>query len=284
MRAYLLRRVNLAICPWISDPIIFWDLLGTSRSVVGGSVALRVAVQGSWLPNDLNIFCPRGQLARLSNYLEEKEGYWMFVSGQPRIWNTAVWPKLDVIRGSRSFRKFRRPSLDGSVKKITLIESQDGYAISPIIQSCTLMMNWITAEVVCVGYPVFTLNHKGVMDRRYGSESEGYLRLYERREFSWTRSWDWVFESTHHGAACPGVLRSSDDRMNLVMSFAEEDIWREGRRYWQYPRKVWLIGGVGHLGWCRLTSCASYGMNSAYALGKALRRHYYKASIENWFD
>lgn len=266
VKSYLLRRVQDVLQQWINDPTEFRFHLGMTRSVVGGSAVLGVVLRDSWQPSDLDIYCPYGRTAALAHYLCHDEGYDLVKYINPYLTNTTADDAQTVdIQGITSVTKFKRLFRDGMVRKVDLIESKDAYALSPLVHAdMTLTMNWITGNTVTVGYPLTTFRHFSVWrNETSNSGRKKWRRMYEDRGFGWS-DWDeWETRRVklgHHGASCPGLLRSSDDSLCFRMSFKAchpQSFWQSasGILARQCVHRVWTMHGRNERLICYIATC-----------------------------
>lgn len=284
---YLMRRVHRTLRPWIKNPKSFRRAMGHSRSIVGGSVVLDTVLNNSWHPEDLNVFCPRGQAAKMATYLVREEHYYVDECVKPSDPlpippSTPIPTPIDVMEGVNIIIKLRNPRGKRIVSKISVIESRDGYALSPIVQApSTLTMNWITSDTLSVAYPRYTLRHEAVARMTSSKDFMAWSQKYGKRGFRWIGRGEWRKgrnEAGSHGASCPGLLRRSDDGVCLTMSFASRGNDTENGSHWcrsQYPCRAWTILGTSSLSCCHMSTCPTYRLQTAYELGQMFLRHYY---------
>lgn len=265
VRTYTECRLHIALSPWITHPIEFRDIMRRTRSVISGSFALGLAVRDSWLANDLDIYIPhRTRKFEMVSYLIRREGFHVQAVVTNYTQTTEEeGPNLVLynVAGMTSITKFTKRWPDGKTTNIDLIESIDGYALTPITNfDATWSMNWITADSITVAYPKLTLDHKGVYKKRQRLAAHMHLPVWKTK-YTNERGFD-----TFHimsglvdmpcGALCRPLLRTSTDKHCLSIAFgktAESSM---------YPQKVWGIRGTSRMALCANTACPNFCLNS----------------------
>ncbi|KAJ7209365.1 hypothetical protein C8J57DRAFT_985881, partial [Mycena rebaudengoi] len=133
-------------------------LLLVTDSVISGSVgllALFVSIHQPllFIPNDLDIYTTRHEVAHIVRFLFIHAGYYIDTSHG-----------ADYFRGRHVWRVLRLRRIS-SPTTIKIIVSASAYAVMPIPRfDFTFLMNWIDAHGVFCAYPDATFNYKGVIN------------------------------------------------------------------------------------------------------------------------
>lgn len=75
VKTFVYRRVKSYIEPWIADAQGLFNVMRNCNAVIGGGVALGIAVAGNWNSDDLDIFTKYGDTYRIRTFLVRHEGY-----------------------------------------------------------------------------------------------------------------------------------------------------------------------------------------------------------------
>lgn len=256
VKAYLETRFHNTIRPWIRRPLHFRVLMRRTAMVIGGSVPISMILRESWSPNDLNLYIPRWHMNKVMGHLTEREGYTV---ESYLLADTAGAP-LDT-SAARSFASFIKTS-DNGVARISVTESRDLHAFSPIFQSnSTWAYNWITADAVTVAYPTLTLEKIGLTRCRkplLGQEPTLKWRGRYRNERGFTPINQWEYRERCGqpcGGTCSARIRSTEDTLCLAMTFGEM-----GQRDF-YNRRVWAIAGFSDINPCSNVECPFFSLS-----------------------
>lgn len=201
----------------------------------------------------------------------------------------AHWGSFDIVNGILSatiLSKMFPMGVWGRRVTINVLESRDGYAVSPIIQSdATSGMTWIGADAISVLYPKWTLRRVSTIRKRSQPNPDGggarWLRRLEKvKGFLVLDIWEWhdMRKRMPCGTACPGILRFSDDSKCLSTQFA-----RGGEilgtpfavTQQRLPRRVFTLTGLGSLLCCHSERCPNCRVYKAWEMNKWYRQYYY---------
>lgn len=293
VQLYIMRRVHATLSPWIKVPLDFRDMLRRTRSVVGGSVAVDAVIRDRKIPVDLDIFCPRGARKEVVQYLIKNEHYRLDVILTDYVPEATHphWGSFDIVNGILSCTRLSKMVPWGEHRQLMMVdvlESRDGYAVSPIIQSdATSGMTWIGADTISVLYPKWTLDLVSITRKRshpnpHGGGARWMRRLARVKGFKVIDIWAWndLRRERPCGTACPGILRFSDDNMCLSMQFAhggEKFGTCFGTSQQRLPRRVFTLTGLGSLLCCHSVRCPNCRVYKAWELNQWYRQFYYTA-------
>lgn len=236
VKTYLLRRYNNTIRPWIDDAASFRDHLRRSSSIIGGSVALDMALCETWTPKNMDIYTPRGNEYVIVTYLILYEGY------DVDTYVSAPGPAAQHHESAiLSISTLYKTNYNKDSMQINVIESTDPYAFSPLFQSSsTLGISWMTADAITIGYPTLTMYGLGMYRKRHNlwgqaNTSDWKTKCLSRGFKSISRS-DWRGPRSC-GPVCRSKMRSTEDTLCLTLYFGKM-IHRD-----HYQRRIWAIRG-----------------------------------------
>ncbi|KAI0062079.1 hypothetical protein BV25DRAFT_1916371 [Artomyces pyxidatus] len=163
--SYLQSRWNVTLTSYVSSPDAFRDMLRMTRSVVSGSTVLQFVLQGTqhehnWAANDLDIYCPLTTAVILFDYLLSVEKF--------RV-------KQRIISRDRS-QGVSSEYNNGAISCVTTLITPTGRKVdiitatrnSPLLPITyfwgTLVINYISADDICITYPRLTLSGTGLLN------------------------------------------------------------------------------------------------------------------------
>lgn len=243
---YVDRRRHVIFARFVSDTGHFINLLRRGDAVVSGSCALNIvqAKEGATEINDLDVYTTLQKFEELVSFFTETEHYNLirnFHRPPPGPYNTSGIAKL-----------FR---LQKAKQNVDIIVTNLSSAIAPIFQfHSTIVMNFISADVVFCGYPVWTLNMLGLIHpRTYKQNGTNYatikgLAKYMERGFTLYSD---ICELSPHDSRCvktyycPHTSRSTNDKGKLAWEFrqAKMDTTEGNVRYIDTHAVIWCLGG-----------------------------------------
>lgn len=263
IRKHANRRFKDSVSPFVDKPYDFRDKLRSCSAVIGGSVALEMAMPISWLPEGMDIYVPADSYD-MESYLVEHEGYGCFNYERPLV--PAPWELVmggaAVLGGQyaiQSATALRRVDEQGRPKEgptIVIIKSSDRSPLTPIFNSnATCVMNWITADSINVGYPRMTLSQSGVeIKPQFGvwRQRLRFIGMYQTRGFRLFGNVDEVEGERPCGAFCMSRFRSTTDEWTLRLAFT-------GAKETIRPRH-WMLRGAYGTEPCRNLACDDLGI------------------------
>lgn len=153
---FMRSRYYRALRQHFTDPTGFRSVLRATGSVVSGSVALAVLDierADRWTANDLDLLVPVNFVKRVHSYITKVEGY-VHVS-------THHASQYEECGGFLSVSRYENKN--GML--IDLVKSFHHSALYPIPYFwSTLLMNYLSADSYCVGYPTLTLDGRGLLN------------------------------------------------------------------------------------------------------------------------
>ncbi|KAI0309612.1 hypothetical protein OF83DRAFT_1033429, partial [Amylostereum chailletii] len=151
-------------------------LLRTTQSVVSGSVVLFYALANThfadgWRPDDMDIYCPLVAAVPLLDYLVQHEKY--TVHGRHYAHNSGIAAVIHLARA------------DGT--NVDLVCSARPSALAPLPSFwSTLVLNYASADALCVVYPHLTLRGRACLNPRFATRARTArcVEKYTARGFS----------------------------------------------------------------------------------------------------
>lgn len=141
-------RVKQTFEEWYLDGNATLLMLDSTDSVMSGSAALKICDPMSWMPGDLDFYCPLGRLQQVRTFfsnLQYTRTDTPNMSAQDPLYTSKTLIHTVVI-------------MEKDGKHINIIESSVPSAIAPIFAfHSTLLMNVVTARGVLCFYPSMTL-------------------------------------------------------------------------------------------------------------------------------
>ncbi|KAI0054714.1 hypothetical protein BV25DRAFT_1783348, partial [Artomyces pyxidatus] len=197
----------------------FRDALRCANAVISGSFALNIALHccnrpaaSHWRPNDMDLYCGIHHYVWFLTYLIRVEGYLpMFTGGEQE---QCLVPHYG---GGGIALIFRLVNSRGRQLDVICADSES--ALTPIPHFWgTLVVNYVSADEICVAYPRLTLNGIGYINpARIGMGTNDAIEKYAARGFTITPFTD--NNDTHPlfppNAHCPHSLRGFDDVHSL---------------------------------------------------------------------
>lgn len=237
---------------FVDSPAELCNLLRRTRSVVSGSTTLHFILDEprSWCPSDCDLYVPFGTSEIILRYLHEQEGY---VEAPRRC------------KRSEDYVEFNPPSrLNPSIHsvihlyrstgmKVDIIESYNASALLPIAYFwSTHVMNYASADTICVAYPSLTFNSRGCYSPIVHSAVDSALVKYEARGFKLTSfagnagtdirlMYPSLLDDCDMNPNCPHIFRSFGDKWCLQVFFGETGL--EKRSLDAYVPQ-WRYGGT----------------------------------------
>lgn len=265
VRTYTLCRVHVALSPWIAYPIEFRNVLRRTRSVISGSIVLEVTMRDEWLANDLDVYVPRGVPGwELMAHLIGYEGYIVdsVIESYTQMPEGGLCGKiLDTVAGMTSITKLVKRRIGGRLRRIDIIESRDGHALTPVMQfDATWSMNWITADSIIIAYPNLTLRRQGMYKRRKSMADHIHLPAWKAIYIK-ERGFTTFHMSTGRAdlpcrELCRPLLRVSTDGYCMTVPFGNMTDRNT------YPRRVWGLRGISPTSSCGHQACPNFGLTS----------------------
>ncbi|KAI0056638.1 hypothetical protein BV25DRAFT_1813577 [Artomyces pyxidatus] len=258
----LRRRWHAVLRAFVDNPLRFRTMLRLSRSVIAGSTALHMAVQGSelergWFPRDMDVYTPMSASAGVVEHFTEVEGYHIVTQG------LVDDPSRQSLSngGMAIITTLRRGEDNVSVDVITAITNAP---LAPITFSwSTLLMNYATADTLSLAYPRSTLAGQGLLNpaRSQDAGVESCHLKYMARGFSFVPfSENGVVHSFTNPSPlyCPHTYRDFEDVGCLRMALDNmEDVVQPPQVFpLHFPR--WKLGGGPCQARCRPGNAARY--------------------------
>lgn len=242
VKRYIESRYHRTIRPWIKNPRAFRNEMRYSGSLIAGSVVIDMILREPWAPDDLNIYVPRHQAARLVSYLMHQEGY--EADTFLRAEQSGI-PSHELSNSSvHSVTRLIKRSNNETIARIDITEAKDNYAFSPVLQSTsTWAYNWMTADGLTIAYPTLTLKKFGVSRKRHPlpgqrPTTQWKQKYVDARGFTSVTQRQWRGDRPC-GSTCRAKIRSTEDSSCLTILFGSN-----GDRS-AYPLRVWAIKGLG---------------------------------------
>lgn len=238
---YVGRRINRAVAPWIDHPLEFRGVLRKTRSVVSGSLALRVVTAGQWRCNNMDVYVPAGtSRERVLEYLQAKESYAVVETiDVSQVPVGVVRPFTRFVETVTVLEKTVSTAQGDIVRRIQVHKSKAG-ATKPVASfSATWSMNWIGADEIVVCYPSLTLAGEGVLNSPCQLDTEEvaiWLSKYIDRDFRLVDVPSRLDSRTECYVTC-GMRRRLDrggDALRLLAS-----TYKDG----ESPEGPWIFGG-----------------------------------------
>ncbi|KAI0040956.1 hypothetical protein FA95DRAFT_1502085 [Auriscalpium vulgare] len=217
----LLRRWEAYLSDFIFNPLWFRAVLRATASVVSGSTVLHFLLkhsshESSWTPGDLDIFCPITSAESMLFHLTKFEGY--------RNKNSTE----DIADGRDDYLVDNT----GGLFQVIHLERPDGREIDLVVSTRqsplsaltyfwgTIVLNYVSADTICVSYPLWTLAGIGRLHPERSSFRHARLCVdkYHGRGFQ-LHTFDSKQEPTYHSIYCPRSYRTFFDRSCLRFSF-----------------------------------------------------------------
>ncbi|KAG1792674.1 uncharacterized protein HD556DRAFT_1444348 [Suillus plorans] len=229
---YINGRKLVIFARFVSDTEHFITLLRRTDAVVSGSCALNIvqAKEGATEINDLDIYTTLQKFEDLE-----------LPSPPPGPYNTSGIAKLF------RFQKGKQ--------NVDIIVTNLASAVAPVFQfHSTIVMNFISADVIFCAYPAWTLDMLGLIHpRTYKQNGTNYatiqgLAKYMQRGFTLYSD---IGELSPHDNRCvktyycPHVSRSTNDKGKLAWEFkrTERDTAKGKVRYTDTNAVIWCLGG-----------------------------------------
>lgn len=148
---HVLQRVSKLFSFFEIDPIPMLNILSRTRSVVSGSAALVVLNPWSFTPNDIDIYVPPTNSALLVHLLKTNFGY---VSDKVAY----GYPAFSGITAIHTLKK-------GIHSVQVMVTSSDNPVDAIFHFHSTLVMNFVSADVVYSAYPTLTSQRRGLKNQ-----------------------------------------------------------------------------------------------------------------------
>ncbi|KAI0052232.1 hypothetical protein FA95DRAFT_1472703, partial [Auriscalpium vulgare] len=217
----LIGRWEAYLLGFVDDPARFRGVLRTTASVASGSTVLHFLMKNSpldavWEPGDLDVFCPITSAETLLEHLTNIEGY------RNKNPTHTVCADEDEYMGDNT----------GGLFQVVHLERPDGKEIDLVVSSRqtplwaltyfwgTLVLSYISADTICVAYPLWTLAGVGRLHPERSSffQAKRCVAKYTERGFQLLQ-FDSKDKTTYHSKYCPHLLRTFFDRACLRLSF-----------------------------------------------------------------
>ncbi|KAI0043917.1 hypothetical protein FA95DRAFT_1479777, partial [Auriscalpium vulgare] len=154
INGFLTRAWNTTLEQHFHDALGFREILRVTGSIVSGSHALYFALRNTewhqWQPSDLDVYCPVAAGLDLVEYLVRREGYKIsnpFEDSETRCLYQDVGGIATVVTLRRT-----------SGQKVDIIVGTGPSALATLTHFWgTAVINFISADTICVTYPRLTL-------------------------------------------------------------------------------------------------------------------------------
>ncbi|KAJ2913530.1 hypothetical protein MD484_g6886, partial [Candolleomyces efflorescens] len=188
-KAEIRRRVK-AIIQNHYLPASFLGFMRANGGVISGSAVLSVFDPGAFVPNDVDVFVPKGRLSDTEAYLRANTMYVKVerrggepMEGQYSTEDTGVREAVLYVDNT-------------SGRKINIIESQYTVATATIFKfHTTFVMNYITHNGIVSAYPKMTFDRVGLVNQpscEYTTRVVRWLIKYALRGYNFLdRGYDW---------------------------------------------------------------------------------------------
>lgn len=152
----LAARFHFWVAQWCLSPERVLNMMQETGCILSGSAALEMAIPGASPPNDLDFYCPCGQLEAVIRFFVETQGYRDVTEGTGEC---ARYGDLLVgIKAVHRLELVARPC-----KQLNVIESTTASALAPVLFfHSSVVMNFVSAEGVMMLYPSLTSKKRGM--------------------------------------------------------------------------------------------------------------------------
>jgi hypothetical protein len=204
-------RVYTLLRRFVSNPASLRQLMRVKNYVISGSSALRL-IEGTsarWESGDLDLYTPIGTTADIVQYLSQ-EGYMGIPENDPRpLTNRSYYL-------SRSCRLNSITRLFKGNRKIDVLESASESPLQAITYfHSTLVMNYLTSDLLVVMYPGPTLSKTGIVQEAIPQRGSTWIRRYKARGYRIHNTTN--MDPKWRGDICPMLIRNPMDNRNLFV-------------------------------------------------------------------
>ncbi|KAI0317652.1 hypothetical protein OF83DRAFT_1120093 [Amylostereum chailletii] len=205
VRALIQSEVFSALSQFVTAPTRFRNVLRSSKAVIGGSFALHIALRAgtTWRPANLDIYCPYKTFPSMIKLLVDTEGYAimaMTASGHP----SSPDFKNDIVTAFSLIRVHDNT-------QVAVYSTTNPSPLPAITRAwATHLVNFVTADSVCVAYPVLTL--------------DGHSRGMEVHKFCGASPSHFSGQPSPY---CPHYVRKFGDDACLTVYFGDDDVAKD---------------------------------------------------------
>lgn len=130
-------------------------MMQSTGTILSGSAALEMALPGSAPPNDLDFYCPRGQLTSVLTFFVHHQEYVDVTEGTGEC-----DPYGDLWVGIKAVHRMQHTSHPS--RTINVIESTTPSPIVPVLFfHSTVVMNFVSSDGLMMLYPTLTSKKRG---------------------------------------------------------------------------------------------------------------------------
>ncbi|RXW18751.1 hypothetical protein EST38_g7117 [Candolleomyces aberdarensis] len=245
-------RVTATLADWWLPGETF-RFMKDHNMVISGSAVLAIAEPNSVVPNDLDMYVPRGGMPAVQDFLSQHTEYVKVPDGAVGLSEEEQEYASDPLEsGVKAVAFFKHPT---GLSVLNIIETMDIVATTAIFKfHSTFVMNYVTWNALVCAYPKMTEDRVGLVNTHSLDLPSGLVRCmikYAVRGFRLLdRAYDWKKENhacANHGY-CGRCQRFVGDEYTMRFAFldgfgVEADVidsgigWRLNSRYTCAPRR-----------------------------------------------
>lgn len=230
----LIERWNEYLRRVVVAPIALRAMLRLTRSVISGSSALHFLLDSprSWSPGDCDIYVPNGAALRMIDHLRRTEGYVFCNSPEDASFYDPDEPNQsgDSAHYISTVNRLRRS--DGIF--VDVIESSSESSLHPLAAFwSTHLMNYVSADSLCVAYPTMTWNNSGCVASVINEKAVSAALKYAERGFGLSSfkfnlgphvrsTYPSILDGCDNFPYCPHSYRHFGDKWCMQTVFAED--------------------------------------------------------------